>query len=426
MKLKALTTILLATYAVTAATEQAAKTATEWNTEAIKAYRAKDYGAFLADEKHSLQLEPANPRFLYNVACAEALQGNAGEAVRLLDQLLVRKLDLGALTDEDFSAIHGTPEWKEFEARLAILRRPQVRSEVAFRLSDPTLLATGIAVDPRTGNTYIASVRERKILLRTKDGTVSNFIEEAQDGFMAGVSLTIDTRRNLLYATTAAVPYMVGYQREDLGRSGIFAFGLNSGKLVRKVFLPADGKRHFLNALVLDRQGNVYISDTGLSGIYRLPWDANKLEVFVPPSVFTATQGLALSKDEKTLYIADYSDGLWDLDIASKTRHRIDSASDVWLGGLDGLSRVRGGFVAIQIGIKPERVLRIRLNSRGKRITRIDVLEMNHPDYEGPIQGVVAGNAFLDVANCQLDLGNEAGEFAADRARPTVVLRLPL
>lgn len=426
MKLKIPTAILFVSCAVFAVSQQPMITATEWNASAIKAYRAKDYTTFLVDEKRALDMEPNNPRFLYNVACGEALQGNAHEAVRLLDQLLDRKLDLGAQTDEDFSRIHGTPEWSGFEARLATLRKPQVRSEVAFRLSDPTLLATGIAVDPRTGDTYITSVRERKILRRTKNGSVSDFITEAQDGFMAGASLTIDNDRKILYATTAAVPYMVGYSKDDLGRSGIFAFDLKSGKLVRKVLLPADGKRHFLNALVLDRHGNVYISDTGLSGIYRLQTKSSELEVFVPSTAFAATQGLAFSEDDKTLFVADYSDGLWALDMASKGQRKIEAPPGVWLGGLDGLSRVRGAFIAVQIGVKPERVLRIQLDSLGEKITRVETLEMNHPDYEGPIQGVVAGDAFLYVANCQLDLGTETGEFAADRARPTVVLRLHL
>jgi hypothetical protein len=52
---------------------------------------------------------------------------------------------------------------------------------------------------------------------------------------------------------------------------------------------------------------------------------------------------------------------------------------------------------------------------------------MSRADYEGPIQGAVDGNAFLYVANSQLDLGDgKTGAFAADRARPTVVLRLAL
>src|SRR5262249_48824723 len=151
----------------------------------------------------------------------ESLAGNGPEAVRLLDQLLLRKIDLGAETDEDFSGIRKTPEWQGFESRLAGLRKPLVRSHTAFTLADPTIVATGIAVDPKTGDTYIASVRQRKILRRTKQGAVSDFIQQAQDGFLAGDSLAIDSPRHLLYATTSAVPYMLDYQKDDFGRSGL-------------------------------------------------------------------------------------------------------------------------------------------------------------------------------------------------------------
>jgi len=423
-----LSAVLAGSASLVSASQQPASAAS-LNAQAIKAYQAKDYAGFLAYEKQALGLEPDNPRIIYNVACGEALQGNAQEAVRLLDRLLARKLDLGAETDSDFSSIRKTQEWADFESRLAELRKPLVRSDVAFKLTGPAIVATGIAVDPRTGDTYIASVRQRKILRRTAQGAVSDFISEGQDGFLAGASLAIDAPRHLLFATTAAAPFMLGYSKEDLGRSGIFAFDLRSGKAVRKVMLPADSKRHFLNALAIDHHGSVYVSDTGVSGIYLLRPGTSELEVFIPSSAFRATQGLALSGDEKTLYVADYSDGLWAVNIASRTRRHLEAPAGEWLGGLDGLSRVQGGFITVQIGVKPERVLRLRLDEdeKGQRITAVEVLEMSHPDYEGPIQGVVAGKEFLYVANSQLDLGNgETGAFASDRAHPTIVLRLPL
>lgn len=406
---------------------QNANTSAELNDDAIKAYRAKDYKQFLADEQRALQLDPNNPRILYNVACGEALQGRTGEAVRILGQLADRKLDLGEENDADFSGIRRTPQWQGLEKKLADLRQPLVRSRVAFTLPDPDLMATGIAVDPRTGDAYIASVRERKIVRRTQAGAVSDFISEAQDGFLAGASLAIDGPRRLLYATTAAVPYMLGYRPADSGQSGVFAFELKSGKLVRKVLLPADGKRHFLNALAIDRAGNVYISDSGTPGIYRLGRGADRLETFISPNRFRSTQGLAMSADQKTLYLADWSDGVWAIDLASKQRHRVAGPSQVFLGGLDGLSRAGRDLIALQIGVAPQRVLRLRLDRRGRQIRKVDILEFNRPDYAGPIQGTMAGDAFLYVANSQLALGNpRTGAFSAERARPTVVLRLPL
>jgi len=397
------------------------------NAEAIKAYRAKDYGRFLALEKRALELAPGNPRIIYNVACGEALQSNAREAVKLLDQLLARKLDLGAEADDDFSGIRSTQDWSGFQSRLAAFRKPVIRSDVAFTLAEPGLLATGIAIDPRTGDTYITSVRQRKIVRRTGQGAVSDFIRTGQDGFLAGAWLAIDPGRRLLFASAAAVPFMSGYDKKDAGASGLFVWDLKSGKLVRKAMLPADGKQHFLNALILDREGNAYVSDSGTPGIYRLSQGRDSLEVFVPAGLFQSTQGLAFSDDEKTLYVADYTDGVWAVDMDRRERRRLQEPADAWLAGLDGLTRVPDGFIAVQIGVRPQRVLRLRLDSEGRRIAAVQILEMNHPGYSGPIQGVVSGASFLYVANSQLDLGNgETGVFAAERARPTVVLRLPL
>jgi sugar lactone lactonase YvrE len=400
------------------------------NAAALKSYQAKNFAEFLAYEKRAYALDPANPRFLYNVACGESLTGNAAEAVRILNELTVRKLDLGAETDADFSSIRKTPEWATFEKKLAELRQPVVHSEIAFKLTESGLLATGIAVDTQTDDTYIASVRERKIVRRTRIGMVSGFTQSA-DGFLAGGSLVIDAPRHLLFASTSGVPFMRESRKEDNGKSGIFVYdiepGGNFGKLLRKIMLPDDGKKHFLNAMIVDRDGNLYVSDSLASGIYRLRKDAKDLEVFIPSTVFKATQGLAFSEDEKTIYVADFSDGVWALDVASKERRHLDGPPDAWLVGLDGLSRSGNSFIAVQIGVRPERVLRLSLDPKAERISTVEILEMNHPQYEGPIQGVVDGNKFVYVANSQLELGNnETGAFTEGRGDATVVLRLPI
>lgn len=409
--------------------QQPSETPVAMNAEAVKAYQAKDYPKFLALEKRALELAPDNARYVYNTACGEALQGNAKEAVRLLDQLVAWKLDLGAEKDDDFSKIRNTPEWSEFESHLVALRKPILHSATAFMLPDPQLIATGVAVDQKTGDTYIASVRERKIVRRSKKDKITDFIRQEQDGFLAGASLLIDPARRILFASTAAVPFMAEYRPEDFGRSGVFSFDLKTGKLLRKALLPADGKQHFLNALALDRDGNLYVSDSAGATVYRLRKDGKELEVFIPAGVFRSTQGLAFSDDGRTLYISDFSDGVWAVDMATKNRRYLDRPSGAWLAGLDGLSRVPDGFIAVQIApaVRPERVLHLRLDPTGQRIANVEILEMNHPAYEGPIQGTVSGKAFYYIANSQLDLGDpKTGNLAKDRAKPTVVLRLPL
>lgn len=417
-------------------TQEPANTAAALSDAAIKAYQAKDYARFLDYERRALALEPANPRTQYNVACGEALNGHADAAVQVLNGLVARKLDLGADTDDDFAAIRGSAAWTGFVAKLTELRKPIVKSTVAFRLDDPTLIATGIAIDPQNEDVFVASVRHRKIVRRTKAGAVSDFIREGQDGFLAGASLAIDPTRRLLIASASATPLMTNYPKDasPMGgeSAGVFVFDLRSRQLVRKVMLGSSDAgvpagRHFLNALAVDRAGTIYVSDSGTAGIYRLAPGSDHLELFAGADLFHATQGLALSADGKTLFVADYTDGLWAVNLVTKAKQRIDAPADVWLGGMDGLSRVPDGFITVQIGVKPGRVLHLHLDAAQQHITRVDILEMNHPDYAGPIQGVADGKTFLYIANSQLPLADpHTGVIPADRAKPTVFLRLPL
>jgi sugar lactone lactonase YvrE len=395
--------------------------------EAFAAYQAKDYPRFLALERRALALDPSNPRFVYDVACGEALTGDGAAAVRHLETLLARKLDLGAEGDADFTAIRGTPEWKHYVEQLAVLRQPLIRSTTALEVPDRSLVPAGIAVDPATGDTYIGSTRRRKIVRCGRDGRVTDFVGEGQDGLLAVASLLLDSGRRTLFASTATAPHMVGFQEKAPWGAGVMAFDLKTGRLLRKAFLAPDGRHHFLNALAQDGAGNLFVSDSAEPGIYRLAPGASVLESVLPDHLFDSTQGLAFAEDDGVLYVADWTDGLWALDIRSRTRRRLPGPPDVWLGGLDGLTRVSAGFVSVQIGVRPARVVLLRLDAARKSVASVDLLEMARPDYSGPVQGVMDGGDFLYIANSHLDLIDpKSGAFAEEKARPVTILRLPV
>jgi hypothetical protein len=394
--------------------------------QAVKAYQAKDYERFLDLEKKASALDPENPRYLYNVACGEALRGHAAQAVEALDRLLERKLDLGAETDTDFAAIRGSPQWRKYLEGLATLRRPLAVSRVALTLPDPELLVCGLAMDAATRDLFIGSLRERKILRRSRTGATTDFVSEGRDGLLGVGSLAIDGPRRLLYASASGAPHARGLAKEEAGRSGLFAFDLATGRLVAKSLLAEDASVHALNNLAVDRGGNVYVSDSAAAGVYRWNAAAAKLERFAPADLLPSTQGLALSADGKTLYVSDWTRGLWSVDLASGAARRLPSPPGVWLGGLDGLTRFGQTLVSVQIGVRPERVLELKLDAKGEGVASARILEMGRSDYDGPIQGIADGDAFLYIANSQLALVDpKSGAFAADRARPTILLRLP-
>jgi sugar lactone lactonase YvrE len=220
---------------------------------------------------------------------------------------------------------------------------------------------------------------------------------------------------------------MKGAQKDDDGHAGLFAFDLKTGKTMRKVWLPTDGQKHFLNNLAVGRAGNVYVSDSLNSGIYELRRDASTLDEIAPPAMFTGSQGLALSDDEKTLFVGDFGEGVWALDLATKAKRRIPAPADAYLVGLDGLAKVHDGFVTVQLQVQPARVVRLHMDPQWQRVVSVETLESNHPEYDAPIQGTLAEGAFWYVADSQLEtLDPKTGKFPAEKAKATVVLRLPL
>lgn len=393
---------------------------------ASAAYKSKDYAGFLSLEKQILAIRPFDTLAIYNAACGEALTGHPAESVQLLNKLLTAKLDLGADTDTDFTNIHASPEWAQFKEGLAALRKPIINSTTAFTLPDKDLMVTSLAVDERSGDIYIASGRERKILKRTKAGVLTDFATQ-KDGLFGVWQLLIDPARGQLIASTAAAPFMQGFQKDDEGKAGLCIFDLATGKTVRQAFLSGTPEPHLLTSMAEDKRGNVFVVDSRSKELYRLRFGSSELELYVSSVVFGAPQGLALSADERTLYVADYLDGLWAMEVLSNDRRRIDPPNDISIAGLTGLSRVADGFVAVQNAIRPNRVLRIHLDANAEHITSVETLDSNLPSYAGPLQGTVSGGDFLYIANGQVELGDfKTGAFAADKAQPTTVLRLPL
>ena len=103
------------------------------------------------------------------------------------------------------------------------------------------------------------------------------------------------------------------------------------------------------------------------------------MQIVVDSPVFTSLQGLAL--EGPTLLVADYANGLFAVEIATGNIAALPAPKGFTLVGLDGLSRVPGGNVAIQNGVEPQRVLRIGLTPDFSAVTSVTVLAAALPDF---------------------------------------------
>ena len=302
------------------------------------------------------------------------------------------------------------------------------RGRVAFTINEPDLIPEGIAHDPVTRTFFVSSTYRRKIVAVGPDGAARDFTTEAQDGLMGVVGMKVDSRRRLLWAASGDAGRnmpMKGMKPSGEGSSGLFQYDLRTRKLVRKFLLGGGREKHFLNDLVVDARGDVYVTDSLGGAIYRVRAGSKRLEKFVERLPWP--NGIAISGDQRALFVAGRG-AYRGIDIATRRIRELPSAVPV--GSADGLAFHRGALVAVQPWEQGRVIERYFLSPAGDRITRSQVLVADHPEHSQPTTGVVVDGALHYIANSQLQLFRSIfradGSFPLLPLRPVVVLEVGL
>lgn len=393
---------------------------------AVQAYHAGDRAAFLLHAREAQALRPAHGGITWALASAFALNGDTAGALRTLRHFAALGYSGDLAADSDFVSLHGSDAYAELTRRLAANAAPLVASRIAFELPDPELLAEGIAHDARTGAFFVGSVRQGRILRVDPDGRVSPFAD-VEGRRWAPLGLRVDQRRGALWVTAAGRPQVAAHQPADSARSAILRYDLRSGRLTHRYEPDPDGRPHVIGDLVVSRAGDVYATDSRAPVVYRVAAGNDSLERFVESPLLLAAQGLALTPDERTLYVADYSRGILRVDLPGRNVTLLEAGDSVLALGIDGLYYHRGRLIGIQNGVSPHRVTRFTLSPAGDRIVRAEVLERAHPKHQEPTLGVLVAGALFYIANSQWERFGEDGRIPdPERLERPVVLRLPL
>jgi sugar lactone lactonase YvrE len=391
--------------------------------KADEAYQKKDYSAFLDNLTKAKEMSGDNPAVLYNLACAYALKGNKVEAVKLLDKLAGMELGWDAPSDPDLASLRGNPGFQTFLGKLEGARKPVARSETAFTLAERDLFPEGIAYDPAQEAFYFTSILKRKIVVRDRAGTVTDFIAQGQDGFLSGLGATVDASRRILWVCTADQERMEGHSEGTAGLSGIFKYDLAFRKLLKKYVMDGKSGPHLLNDLVVTSQGVVFATDTLAGAVYRISPEQDDLLLLTPYGLYQYPNGIALSSDETTLFVA-HASGIATVNLKTGDRGELQHGAKVFIGGIDGLSYFRGSLIGIQSSAR--RVARFVLNKTSDKVDRVEVLEAHNPLFAGmPTTGTLVGDTLFYIANSQVNAVGPDGKFlTADKLQEPVVLKV--
>ena len=103
----------------------------------------------------------------------------------------------------------------------------------------------------------------------------------------------------------------------------------------------------------------------------------------------------------------------------------VPGPDDTSLYGIDGLYRYGNSLIAIQNGIRPNRVVQLYLSDDGRSVERSRILAMNLEHFDEPNLGQVVGDEFFFIANSHWNRFDRDGNLPDDLEGP-VVLKVKL
>ncbi len=393
---------------------------------ATKAYEDKDFETFLWHSQSMDSIRENHPTILYNLACAYALNQKETKAVQTLQKLLLIDAKEQIRTETDFDNIRSSDGFKEVLAVMDSLQNPIIQSDTAFVVSQKTLHPESIAYDPLTENFYLSSFHLRKIVQIDKEGNVSDFIEEAEDGIWAVSGIKIDTVRRCLWATTVAAPQMIDFEEEEEGATGIFKYDLESGQLLKK-YLLQEKEAHWLGDLALHPNGDVYATDSKQALIYYIKMKPDSLEEYVSHPNFVSLQGITFDIPASNLFIADYRNGIFKIDLDSREILPMLAPEKVSLKGIDGLYFYDNSLITIQNGVNPMRVMRHEMDENQLTFNCSQILDHNHPAFDEPTLGVIVEDILFYIANSPWTKYKKDGTmFSVEKLSDAIILKTKL
>jgi sugar lactone lactonase YvrE len=351
----------------------------------------------MASLQSRLNANPNDPVLLYNLAADYAAKCDAANTLALLHKVANSDGGLDPSQYRGFAFVRDSEEFKTIVAQIRARNPARMESHTAFVIKAPNLFPEGMAYARFNGRVYAGSV-QRKIVWTNKDGAVHDLVKPGEEGLGYVAGLHIDEKRRQLWAVSSSF----GDAPETSGMvQGLFTYDLGTGKRIATI-VPTDKTGGYLNDVtVAPSSGDAYTTNTENGSVYVARHGARELQVFLSPGTVPGANGIALSDDEKTLFVAgDF--GITRVDLQTKTAVLLPAPASVIDASVDGLYFYRQSLVGIQNGIHPGRVVRFYLDPGLTKITRGEILETYNPLFENPTTGCLDGDSFLFMANTQL------------------------
>lgn len=331
-----------------------------------------------------------------------------------------RLADIGyALSPQSLGQIaahFGAEELAALRARFEANRLPIGASRLVDAVPADHHLVEGIARDPRTGRLFAASVVGRELLVHDSGGWRP--VAGIEGGSLSGMA--VDPVRRRLWVASGALDQTPSPESAFRGLIGV---NLDTLAVIQRLPVGGIGSP---GDVAIAADGTLYASDPVGGALFRAHPGETGLSILVPRGRLRSPQGLVPSRDGRRLYVADYAYGIAVVDLATGAVTRLVPRVPAMLDGIDGLLADGDDLIAIQNGVNPRRIVRLRLAGGCERAA-LDILERATPEWGEPTLGTISDGQLLYVADAQWERYGPAGALVGEApVRPTAIRALPL
>ncbi len=360
--------------------------------EAAEAYRAGDYEQFTQSLETAYSLNPGSYYTRYNLARAYALTGQADAALDTLEQLADARVDFGIAGEAALASLRELPRFTELVTELAANTQPMLSSTPYFTFDELALIPEGIALDAGTERLFFGSMRTGEIFVVDRYRQITRFATVEHEGRkLAATGMAVDTTRGLLWVVGTQFFLTEGFDADAPAYSGVFGFDLDTGALVQK--LLRDDVTNGFNDVTVGHDGSLYLSG-GAVGIVRD--DADTIELLALDSEVFGSNGITVTPDGGHLLASSYPSGIAVISLADGAVHYLEAPDDLPLYGIDGMYWHNGDLIAVQNGVRPWRLMRMKLDAGLAAITGATTLEFGNPA-STPTTGAISGDVIHHI-----------------------------
>lgn len=376
----------------------------------LEAYEADDYRGFKEKMFSIDTMRPNYPPVIYNLAAGYALLEDVDMSLKTLNKYILMDATQDFSEDEDFSSLTDNSQFKMILEKQKELTR-DIPVNVAYEFPLLESHSECITFSKKQDAFFLGGVRDGKIWKITK-GEEPVLWADSQENSWAVMGLEVSQDAKTLWACTSAMTNFEGLKEEDTDKASVLKYDLRKGTLLETFAVPSN---HAFGDMITDSKGNVFVSDGAANQLYWVSIETGKLEVFADlDGTIINLQGLTFNNDESAIYLSDYIDGIYKLDMRSKNIQKLLVPNDVLLKGIDGLYFANNTLIGLHNGTLPNRVITYALNANGDAIVS-KTINAQAGVLGEPTQGTIIDGQLYYIANSPWGAYDREGNFSPDK-----------